>query len=143
MYHSQVYHADFDAAALALDALQFFAFQVGQLAVEVVGFADFCFQFIKIVRFQLVAAYLQQIADVFGYVCKFSFLNGIQRLEVIVYVLQARFAKTTYAVHQFAGKVVALIVIESFFQYGIVVEAAHGKCSGTLHLLDELFLEFY
>ena len=54
-----------------------------------------------------------------------------------------RFAKTAYAVHQFAGKVVALIVIESFFQYGIVVETAHGKCSGTLHLLDELFFEFY
>ena len=40
LYHSQVYHADFDAAALALDALQLFAFQVRQLSVEVVGFAN-------------------------------------------------------------------------------------------------------
>ena len=116
---------------------------MGELAVQVVGFVYIFLEVIVVVVLQLVAAHLQQVNDVFRYIGKLAFLDGVERFEVIVDMLQTRFAKAGNAIHQFAGKVVALILIESFFQYGIVVETAHGKCSGTLHLLDELFFEFY
>ena len=69
------------------------------------------------------------------------FLDSVQRVEVIVDMLQTRFAKAGNAIHQFAGKVVALIVVQPFFEHGVIVEAAHGYRSRALHLLDKLFLE--
>ena len=57
-------------------------------------------------------------------------------------MFQARFAETRNTVNQFAGKVVALIVIKSLFEYGVVVEAAHGYGAGTFHLFNELFFKF-
>ena len=85
---------------------------------------------------------LNQISDVLGHVAEFTFLNGVERVEVIVDVFKTRFAEARDAVHQFAGEVVALIVVESFFEHGVVVEAAHGNGSGAFHLLDELLFEF-
>ena len=85
---------------------------------------------------------LDQVSDVFGRVAEFAFLDSVQWVEVVVDVLQARFAETGNAVHQFAGEVVALVVVKPFFEHGVVVETAHSDGSGTLHLLDELLLEF-
>ena len=56
-------------------------------------------------------------------------------------MFEAWFAEAGDAVHQFAGEVVALVVVESFFEHGVVVEAAHGYGSRAFHLLDELLLK--
>ena len=92
---------------------------------------------------QLMAAYLQQIDDVFRYVGKLAFLHCIQRLEVIVDMFQTWFAQASYTINQLTGKVVALIVIEPFFEHRIVVQTTHGERAGALHLFDQLLLELH
>ena len=57
-------------------------------------------------------------------------------------MFEARFAEAGNTVDQFAGEVVALIVIKSFFEYGVIVETTHGDGARTFHLFDELFLKF-
>ena len=96
-----------------------------------------------IVILQLVTADLKQVHDIFRYVCEFAFLDCIERFEVVVNVFQTRFAKTSYTVYQLTGEVIALIVIKSLFENGIVVQAAHGERSGTLHLFYQLLLELH
>ncbi len=143
LYHGQVYHAYLDAACVALDALQFLALQVGELSVQVVGLADIFFHAVVIVAFDALAAYLQQVGDVFRHVGKFALLDGVQRHEVVVHVLQTGLAHASHAVNQFAGKVIALVVVQAFLQYRVVVQMAHGYRSGAFHLFDELFLKLH
>ena len=124
-----------------MDALQLLAFQQRKLSVEVVGTADFFFHIVVLIILHFLAALLNQVSNVLGHIAEFSFLDSVQRVEVIVDMLQTRFAKAGNAIHQFAGKVVALIVVQPFFEHGVIVEAAHGYRSRALHLLDKLFLE--
>lgn len=84
LQHGQVKHAHFDAAALTLNALQLLTFQACQFAVQLVGFADFGFHAVVVVVFYAVAASLYQVSDVLADVGKFTFLDGIQRLEVVI-----------------------------------------------------------
>ena len=111
------------------------------MTVEVVGTADFFFQIVVFVVFQLLAALLYQVGDVFGGIAEFAFLNSVQGVEIVVDMFQTRFAETGDAVHQFAGEVIALVIIESFIEYGVVVKTAHGYGSCALHLFDKLLLE--
>ncbi len=110
---------------------------------QFVGFPQFLIKSFVIVAFHLVPADLQQVDDVLRYIRELAFLNGVQRLEVIVYMLQAWLTEASDAIYQFTGKVVALIVIESFLQHRLVIQAAHGKRACTFHLLDKLLFELY
>ena len=102
----------------------------------------FFFEVVVLVVFHFLTTLLNQIGDIFGYIAEFTFLDGVQWVEVVVDMFEARFAEAGNTVDQFAGEVVALIVVESFFEHGVVVEAAHGNGSGAFHLLDELLFEF-
>ena len=56
------------------------------------------FHVIVIVVFQFSSTLLDQVSDVFGRVAEFAFLDSVQWVEVVVDVLQARFAETGNAV---------------------------------------------
>ena len=99
LHHGQVNHADFNATRMALYALQFLTLQMGELSVQFVGLADIQFHVRIVIAFNAVAGGLQQGSDVLRDVGKLTFLDGVQRLKVIVHVFQARLTESSDAIH--------------------------------------------
>ena len=123
--------------------MQLATLQLRQLGIEVIGLAHILFQVIELIVLHATAAILKQEGNVFRHIGKFTLLDSVERFEVIVDVLQAGLTQTADTIDQLAGKVVALIVIKSFLQHRIIIQTAHGYCSGTLHLLDELLFKLH
>ena len=116
---------------------------MGELAVQVVGFVYIFLEVIVVVVLQLVAAHLQQVNDVFRYIGKLTFWMVSSGLKLLSICSRHGSQRRPHTIYQFAGKVIYPGSSKVLFEHRIVVQAAHGKRTGTFHLFNQLFLELH
>lgn len=119
LYHCQINHAYFDATGLTLDAFQLFTFQVRQGSIQIIRFFQLFFHTLVVVCFQSFPTLVNEWSNFYRHISKLTLLDGIQRIEVVVDMLQTRFAQAWDAVYKFTGKIVTLVVVQSFFKNGV------------------------
>lgn len=65
---------------------------------------------------------VQENLNSVGYLTDVIFLSFVKRTEMVVDMLFCRLCHTPYAVNDLAGKIIALIIVQSFVDSDIIIE---------------------